>query len=267
MSSWSGKGKSVIDWLSYEHSSVGVYVNLHSGEANYGDATGDTFDGFENVLGSKHNDMLVGDTGNNVLTGGDGDDQLSGGGGGHDKLYGGNGNDTLYSDGGASDMNGGAGVDTADFSGNSTGVHVDLGIGFVTYAGQFTIPSLERFDLVDIENLNGSNFNDSLVGDAGNNVLRGNQGNDGLWGAGGSDTFVYERKFGAVDFGKDTIFDFDTSHDHLQIDHSIFNNFAAVQSHMQQVGNDTVITYDAADTITLLNVHVASLHASDFVFV
>lgn len=36
---------------------------------------------------------------------------------------------------------------------------------------------------------------------------------------------------------------------------------------MTQVGADTVITFDADDTITLHNVQMSSLHASDFVFV
>jgi hypothetical protein len=43
--------------------------------------------------------------------------------------------------------------------------------------------------------------------------------------------------------------------------------FADVQNHMQQVGANTVITYDAADVITLLGVNTSSLHASDFQFV
>ena len=34
-----------------------------------------------------------------------------------------------------------------------------------------------------------------------------------------------------------------------------------------QVGADTVITYDATNTITLQNVNVANLHAGDFLFV
>jgi Ca2+-binding RTX toxin-like protein len=263
-------GGAGMDQLSYQHSSAGVYVNLTFGNANYGDATGDTFDGFENVKGSAHNDMLIGDTGNNAIYGLAGDDQITGGGGGHDALYGGAGNDILFSDGGTADMYGGSGTDTADFSGNKlTGVHADLGTEKVSYAGDLAGPPqlIPQYALVDIENLRGSAFRDSLIGDNGNNVINGAGGNDNLWGAGGNDTFVYERKFGAVDFGKDTIFDFDANHDHLQFDHSVFANFADVQAHMTQIGNNTVITYDANDSVTLLNVHMAALHASDFVFV
>jgi hypothetical protein len=47
----------------------------------------------------------------------------------------------------------------------------------------------------------------------------------------------------------------------------MFADFASVQSHMKQVGADTVITYDPANTITLQNVQTANLHAGDFLFV
>jgi hypothetical protein len=43
-------------------------------------------------------------------------------------------------------------------------------------------------------------------------------------------------------------------------------DFAAVQSHMQQVGNDVVITVDADNSITLSNVNINSLGANDFLF-
>jgi hypothetical protein len=36
---------------------------------------------------------------------------------------------------------------------------------------------------------------------------------------------------------------------------------------MKQVGDDVVITYDGNDSITLQNVQVANLHATDFFFV
>jgi len=47
----------------------------------------------------------------------------------------------------------------------------------------------------------------------------------------------------------------------------MFADFAAVQNAMQQVGDDTVITLDADNAITLQNVNAASLQASDFAFI
>jgi hypothetical protein len=51
------------------------------------------------------------------------------------------------------------------------------------------------------------------------------------------------------------------------VDSTLFANFAAVQSHAQQVGADTVITFDAANTITLKNVTLSSLNVDDFQFI
>ena len=98
-------------------------------------------------------------------------------------------------------------------------------------------------------------------------MLNGNGGNDTLAGGYGNDTFVFARTNGAVNFGNDTIADFAAGQDHLQIDHTIFGDFAAVQQHMQQVGGDVVITYDANNSITLNDAVMANLHASDFLFV
>jgi serralysin len=54
--------------------------------------------------------------------------------------------------------------------------------------------------------------------------------------------------------------------DTIDIDHTLLADFAAVQSHPTAVGTNTVITFDVNDTITLVNVAPASLHASDFHF-
>jgi hypothetical protein len=44
-----------------------------------------------------------------------------------------------------------------------------------------------------------------------------------------------------------------------------FQSWATTSSHVVQVGADTLITFDAADTILLKNVNTANLHASDFI--
>jgi hypothetical protein len=47
----------------------------------------------------------------------------------------------------------------------------------------------------------------------------------------------------------------------------VFHNLHQVQAASHQVGNDTVITLDANNSITLLGMNLHSLHASDFDFV
>jgi Ca2+-binding RTX toxin-like protein len=66
--------------VSYANSSQGVRVDLSGqdiegvGRGWGGDAQGDRLLSIENVVGSQHNDWMLGTRGNNVLTGGDGND-------------------------------------------------------------------------------------------------------------------------------------------------------------------------------------------------
>jgi Ca2+-binding RTX toxin-like protein len=78
----------------------------------------------------------------------------------------------------------------------------------------------------------------------------------------GKDTFV----FGAG-FGHDTISDFTaaaSAKDVIEFHDRLFADFAAVQA--AQVGSDVVITVDDFNSVTLLDVTLASLTADDFSF-
>jgi Ca2+-binding RTX toxin-like protein len=131
-----------------------------------------------------------------------------------------------------------------------------------------------------IENLLGSAFADTLGGDGNANVIEGGAGNDTLTGNAGNDTFVFH-----AGFGLDTISDFAAGSavgDVIQVDSSLFANFAAIQSHAQQVASNTVITLDAGNTITrraarqsdiarcvlgMTGVVVSNLNVNDFLFI
>src|SRR6185295_1620285 len=97
------------------------------------------------------------------------------------------GDDTL--DGGAGDdiLNGGGGIDTASFASSTDAVTVGLGPtgnGFAEHDGG-------EFDqLVSIENITGSAFNDFINGNDADNVLNGGDGGDALFGRGGADTLI-----------------------------------------------------------------------------
>ena len=83
----SGAGADVLDGgsgsdiLSYATSAAGVSVDLATGAASGGSAEGDVISGFENLVGSTHDDRLTGDERGNTLVGGRGSDILAGGGG------------------------------------------------------------------------------------------------------------------------------------------------------------------------------------------
>jgi VCBS repeat-containing protein len=109
--------------------------------------------------------------------------------------------------------------------------------------------------------LDGGAGKDTLVAGKGTQVLIGGPG-DMLTGAKGySDMFVF-----APGFGDDTIRNFSTTSDTIQLSHLEFANFSAVLADARQVGNNVVITYDANDVITLTGVQLSQLHAADFHF-
>ncbi len=76
-----------------------------------------------------------------------------------------------------------------------------------------------------------------------------------------SDAFVFQAAF-----GQDAINGFASS-DTMQLAASDFANWSALLGHMTQSGSNTLITLDASDKITLTNVAMSSLQASQFHFV
>jgi len=100
-----------------------------------------------------------------------------------------------------------------------------------------------------------------VLGTSASDTITSFAGNDLLKGGGSSDTFVF-----GTSFGKDIIADFlatGTSHDVLQFSHNTFADFASVLAHAAQVGNDIVITADAANVVTLKNVALSNLTSGD----
>ena len=80
------------------------------------------------------------------------------------------------------DIDGGAGIDTASYQFVSFGVTIDMNITAFQHIGG---PSNNR--IVNFENLEGSQFGDTITGDGGNNVLRGLGGDDVINGGAGVD--------------------------------------------------------------------------------
>lgn len=116
----------------------------------------------------------------NDLIGGGGNDFLSGG-AESDRLEGGNGNDRLDGGTGADELRGDAGLDIADYSGSDTGVQVYL------TTGEGVGGHAEGDILYGIENLTGTGFADTFVGNFLDNVLRGGASDDSLDGGDGND--------------------------------------------------------------------------------
>ncbi len=256
-----------VDTADYRTSAEAVLVDLGNSVAVGGDAEGDLLVSIENLAGSAFADVLSGDGGVNRLQGMSGDDELRGG-DGNDRLLGGEGADLL---------DGGAGIDTADYATALMGVTVNM--AFVSASSGDAVGDA----FIAIENLSGSDFDDTLVGDGNANRLSGVEGNDTLNGMGGidylvggagddvltggagADVFVFNPGF-----GHDTITDFwagPTRTDRVQLIGTDLGNFTEVQSAFTQTVDGALLSMDGgADTILFAGVAVSSFVADDFVF-
>ena len=209
-----------VDVADYSNATGAIEVDLANYDINgfnvsqdgFGDK--DRLEGVENIIGTTSTDTIVGDIANNMFEGGDGDDTLKGG-SGLDTLYGDAGNDTFFGGADADYMDGGSQsgdtadtgdiVDYSDVSAN--GVHVDLSNHYATGDGNDQI--------YNIENIRGSQQDDTLTGESGINTIFGGGGDDTLEGQGGIDTLYGEAGDDTLrgDEGDDILYGGDASTD------------------------------------------------------
>jgi Ca2+-binding RTX toxin-like protein len=213
-------GNDGIDTLSYEHSTAAVTIDLHLGTggnillATGGDAQFDTVKAtFENLVGSTFNDFLTGNDGANVIFGLAGDDTLTDGHGPvSDKLYGGDGNDTFRVFGGADILDGGAGIDTVDYSSLDLGAAADIDMSTDLTAVENAIGTGASLFSSGTDTIRGTNGANNINGLSGNDTIEGRGGIDVLSGGEDNDTFVY-RDADVTLVSVDHITDFDVNTD------------------------------------------------------
>ena len=235
-------GGAGVDTVDYSHATQGIdiYLELLPGlfvQGN-GAAAGDSFKGIENVIGTAFGDVVQGTNANERIEGGAGNDFLASS-GGADALYGGDGDDGLLpgdNDGANDIVDGGAGIDTVDYTTSTAGVTVNIATG-VTAGGA------AGHTITNVEPVMGSNSISSgdFLTVIGGGTARGNQGDDVLSGstvAGvltaetlnggvGNDLFVLHLGTGAgivQDFTTFTVVG--PGRDHLQISGAEFDTNA-----------------------------------------
>ena len=133
-------------------------------------------------VGTPFNDVLRGTDGSDELFGEAGDDDLYGY-GGNDRLEGGPDDDWLLGGPGADVLNGGSGLDLLSYYDSNAGVTVNLATGSASggHANGDTFSGIEWVD--------GSRYNDHLIGDDGHNQFWHSPGDDLMEGRGGNDSF------------------------------------------------------------------------------
>ncbi|MFN0194667.1 MAG: hypothetical protein ACKVP5_22275 [Aestuariivirga sp.] len=180
---WGGAGGDTMDGgenndtVTYLGSAVGVYADIGANLYFGGDANGDVVSNVENLIGSAHDDVLVGDGGNNWLNGGAGADTLAGGGG----------NDTYVIDNVLDEIiEIGGGIDTVLTSLTSFTLAAELEkLAFTSAIANIGVGNELDNTLtgnIDVDILTGLAGNDTLIGRDGNDVLRGGLGADVLNG-------------------------------------------------------------------------------------
>jgi Ca2+-binding RTX toxin-like protein len=192
------------DALSYNGTTTAVTVNLTTGTAS-GFAS---IANIENVTGGSGNDTLTGNANANTLNGGTGDDTFFATiGDGNGDSYNGGGNTTGAGGGDTYDLshtNAGATVTATSASSADIGTDTLGGIeNIVGSQGNDTITLNTGSNVIDgqggddalaggdsADRLSGGSGNDTLLGGAGNDTLQGDAGNDTLQGDAGSDTLL-----------------------------------------------------------------------------
>jgi Ca2+-binding RTX toxin-like protein len=188
-----------MDFVGYFNAPGPVTVDLGAGTAT-GHGT-DTLVSIEGAEGSEFDDTLIGTSVSNFLFGLGGNDTIESGGNAGDldspltvdELR----FDFLTGDAGDDSITGGAGLNVIAHDLASTGVNVDLQSGTATGDGTDT--------LSEIQVVLGTQFDDSLSGDNGDNLFEGEGGTDSIDGRAGSDTFaLIDAESGNVDLGAQT---------------------------------------------------------------
>jgi Ca2+-binding RTX toxin-like protein len=151
-------------------------------------------DAAEEIHGNGGDDTIDAGGGADVVSGGTGDDQLSDG-SGADIVSGDTGNDTVTA---AMDMtgdtyDGGAGLDTLDYSAALMDVVIDL-VAASASGAEIGSDSVTNFEVIKSgdgdDEINGSDVAENIFGNDGDDVIAGAGGADALYGGAGNDVIA-----------------------------------------------------------------------------
>ena len=206
----------------------------------------------EDITGTNFDDFLVGNAEDNVILGGRGNDLIDGV----------SGNDIL---------DGGAGTDTISFLTSPNAVTFDLSR---QRGVQDLGPGLDV--ILNFENVVGSQFDDTLTGDDGNNNIKGGLGNDVIEGGMGSDrleggdgddvlgggrgedTFIFRTFGGELNQGNNVLNGFDAFADTLDF-RTTFSTLEEVAAAASQQGNNTLVSLGQSGSVLIEGTNVDEL--------
>ena len=170
----------------------------------------------DELIGSDAEDVLVDGPGNDVVGAGGGDDAVPNN-QGADRLESEAGDDLFISDAvcEGDTLDGGAGRDNANWAKFGSAVFLDLEAATAELVGAGGLPECEGnppTSLRALEDLEGSDLDDTLIGDAGSNQLLGRPGGDSYFARAGDDSVL------ANSGDSDAVIDCGSGFDTAQID-------------------------------------------------
>jgi Ca2+-binding RTX toxin-like protein len=255
-----GSGSDTMDYSRYDGELSIVLDNANPVTVLGNGQPGDVLVDIENLIGGRRDDFFAGDDSDNTFRGN----------GGNDYFVASSGFDHYY---------GGTGYDMVDYSKTGVGLFFNAAKnGVITVGGGIdhdTLKGIEQIIGTDFDDrilgtkanneFYGGGGKDQLAGGAGGDVLSGQGGDDVLTGGKDADIFVFE-----TGGGKDTVTDFKATGD----DHDVLDmrNVASASSfdfmlhdhRIWQDGSNVMIDAGQGDEITLKNVDIHDLSASDF---
>lgn len=201
-------------------------------------------------------------------------------------------NNIVYATNANETITGGNGIDTVSYGNAPSAVTVNLAglydskgssLGYNTSGGS------GHDVLTNLNNIIGSQYDDTITGNSANNVLSGGDGNDTLYGGDGNDTFyggkgndsLYGSKGadtfsygasngqgGSSNDGVDTIYGFSPSEDKIAIvsgTNGITTPALAFAHLSTNAAGAAVLDLGAGNTVTLAGISVATLSSSIFI--
>jgi len=235
---------------------------------------------FENLIGTKYDDHIIGDEGANELRGGAGSDQVEGG-AGDDVLYGDIAKQVIDYDGltatgelGTTLHHDSYGRHTywpeqepygdilTDANSYNGGGAITAGPGLTTAA----IYSYPPYHHAGNDQLLGGAGDDTLFGGAGEDILTGGLGQDSLHGGADTDIFVFAKGDGGSTVDQaDKILDFEDNKDLIRLDAAI-QNITLTSSADLYAGHTLVQDSDTGEYLAVIkNVLAPKLNKFDFV--
>ena len=235
----------------YTPTSSADYVKV-AGELIFNAGAGDdeiiSTSGLNHIDGGSGNDKITLSMGTNYILGGSGDDTIT------------SGPSLELTDHFWSDINGGTGVDTVDFSNLQKNIIVNLERNL--FGNDITLGTISN-----VEKVIGTSFNDTIDasklgnvidGGGGNDIIRAGKGSDAVYGGAGDDTLDgqngvdvltggtgrdrFEFSSGVADIGKtatkcDTITDFTSGEDRIFLNFDLNTKTAGVDVNFTFLGN------------------------------